>query len=280
VNRTIRYGDLLLGVEGASLFRHLLDEDDEFRRRRVDAIRRWAHDFDDERLSTDFDVPEWDVAEGYAAWAPPYDSVANALIDAEEPLVESVLRDVPAGVALDAACGTGRQARRLTASGHATVGIDASPEMLGVARLSETGATFAIGDLMGLPVADGCFDVPICSLALTHLTDPAPAIAELARVVRHGGRIVVTDAHPTFVTIQGQALFPTSRGLASVRNYVHLHGTYLRAFAAAGLEVLACLEAPMVIATSGMFAEVADAVTPLWDGVPGVLLWSLCKSSR
>lgn len=64
MSRTVRYGDLLLGVEGASLFRHLLDGDDQFRHQRVDAIRRWAHDFDDERLLTGFDVPELDVAEG------------------------------------------------------------------------------------------------------------------------------------------------------------------------------------------------------------------------
>ena len=80
---------------------------------------------------------------------------------------------------------------------------------------------------------------------------------------------MLTDAHPTFVLIQGQAVFPTEAGLAFVRNYPHLHGTYLAAFRAAGLEVLECLEAPFESDfTTGMFAEASAAAQAFWHDIP------------
>jgi ubiquinone/menaquinone biosynthesis C-methylase UbiE len=202
----------------------------------------------------------------------------NALIEAEEPLVESITRDLPIGRVLDAACGTGRHAAKLAAAGHETVGIDATPAMLDVARARVPGADFRLGDLTALPVEDGTFDFAICALALAHLPDPSAAIAEIARAVRPGGRIVLTDAHPTFVFIQGQALFPTAVGFAFVRNHPVLHGTYLAAFRAAGLSVGACLEGPMTADFSrGLFAGAADAATAMWKDIPAALVWSLEK---
>jgi len=278
VGRTVSLGELLLGTEGTALFRHLIDGDDEFIRRRVEGIRRLAAELDSTRLSAGLEVPELDVEQGYAAWAPIYDAMPNALIRAEEPLVQAATADLPVGRALDAACGTGRHTAWLAAAGHATTGIDASEAMLEVARERAPGADLNVGDLTDLPVEDGAFDFAICALALTHLQDPTAAISEIARAVRPGGRIVLTDAHPTFVLIQGQALFPTGGGLAFVRNHAHLHSTYLRAFRAAGLSVLECLEAPMEDDfTTGMFAEVAEAAEALWRDIPVTVVWSLRK---
>ena len=277
MSRVVRYGELLIGCEGAALFRHLLDCTDEFAEARVDAMRRLLAEFDGDLLSMRVEVPELDVADGYAAWASTYDAMENSLIQAEAPLVAAATRDLPIGRALDAACGTGRHAEWLAAAGHATTGIDATEAMLAIARQRVPAADFEIGDLTQLPVDDGAFDFAICALALAHLEDPAPAIREIARAVRPGGRIVLTDAHPTFVFIQGQALFPTPDGFAFVRNYPHLHGTYLAAFRAAGLEVRECLEAPMETQFKGLLAAVAEAAAALWSGVPAALVWSLEK---
>jgi ubiquinone/menaquinone biosynthesis C-methylase UbiE len=276
VGRTIRYGELLLGIEGAALFRHLLDDDDEFIEQRVAALRRLASD--EKRLSFRIDVPELGVTDGYTAWAPVYDGMNNPLILAEEPLVAAATRDLPIGTALDVACGTGRHAAWLAAAGHATTGIDATPAMLDIARRRAPTVDFRLGDLAALPVDDAGFDFVICALALAHLEDLRPAIREIARAVRPGGRVVLTDAHPTFVLIQGQAVFPTEHGMAYVRNYPHLHGTYFAAFRDAGLAVLDCLEAPMVSDfSSGMFVETPDAAHAFWDDIPAALVWSLAK---
>ena len=141
----------------------------------------WPADFDGTRLSHRIPCPELDVADGYTAWAPTYDTINNVLIQAEEKLVASATRDLPIGTALDAACGTGRHAEWLAAAGHATTG---NRQDAGHARHRGADAcrppTFEIGDLTNLPVETGSFDFAICALALAHLEDPAPAIAEIA----------------------------------------------------------------------------------------------------
>lgn len=118
--------------------------------------------------------------------------------------------------------------------------------------------------------------VATCALALTHLEDPTPAIVELARAVRPGGRVILSDAHPTFVLIQGQAMFPTAGGgFAYVRNVPHLHSTYLRAFGIAGLRVLACVEPTFSGRVGPLMAQAEEAAKALWQQVPGALVWSL-----
>jgi SAM-dependent methyltransferase len=275
MTRFVRLEELLVGAEGTALFRNVVDGDDDFIAARLVALRRLLDKIDaGDTLGAD--VPELDVDAGYAAWAAVYDSMPNALIRAEEPLVHQALAGVAPGAALDAACGTGRHAAALVAAGHQTIGVDRSPEMLGIAATKVPEADFRTGDLMALPLDDASVDVAVCSLALTHLTDPAPAIAELARVVRPGGRVILSDAHPTFVLLLGQGLFPHGQGFAFVRNHVHLHGTYLAAFAAAGLVVRDCAEAPMEDDLSlGLFAGAAEAAEALWAGIPVALVWTL-----
>jgi ubiquinone/menaquinone biosynthesis C-methylase UbiE len=274
----VSLGELYLGTEGAALFRHLLDGEDGFVLDRVSAIRSLVAQLDDPKLSTAMPVPELDVDEGYTAWSAVYDVMTNALIRAEELIVQSATANLPPGRALDAACGTGRHAAWLAAAGHETKGIDATEAMLEIARAKVPTATFRQGDFEALPFDDDSFDFAICALALTHRPDPTTAICELARVVRPGGQVVLTDAHPAFVLIQGQALFPAGRGFAFVRNYAHLHSTYLRAFRAAGLAVDECLESEMDGDFSGGLLEpVADAAAGLWSGIPVALVWSLRK---
>jgi SAM-dependent methyltransferase len=228
--RRVSLGELLVGIEGAALLRTLVEGDDTFVAARLEAIRSLLEERDGGPFSLMSLVPELDVESGYAAWAPIYDRMPNALVRAEQPLVEAALCGLPHGVALDAACGTGRHTVRLVAAGHQTVGIDRSEAMLAIARSKVPPAEFGTGDLAELPLATESVDVAVCGLALTHLPDPAPAVAELARVLRPGGRLVISDAHPIFVLIQGQALFPYNGGFAFVRNHVIPHGSYLRAF--------------------------------------------------
>jgi ubiquinone/menaquinone biosynthesis C-methylase UbiE len=202
VNRRIRLGELFASVEGAALYRHILEGTEAFVARRVAALSKLVGELGRTPLADDFDVLELDVDTGYAAWASSYDTMSNALIRAEEPLIEAALADIGPGMALDAACGTGRHSARLMAAGHRTVGIDRSEAMLAIARDKLPNVEiFRTGDLASLPLADDSVDVVVCGLALTHLDDPAPAIAEVARVVRPGGRVFISDAHPTLVLL-------------------------------------------------------------------------------
>jgi ubiquinone/menaquinone biosynthesis C-methylase UbiE len=277
MDRGIREGELLLAAEGAALFRHLFDTDEAFRERRLGAMRELLGALDgDGPLGEPRGIPELDVHAGYAAWAPSYDSVSNAAIRAEEELVHAVLKSIRPGRALDAACGTGRHAAHLVGLGHDVVGIDRSPAMLSVARNKVPTARFARGDLTQLSIGDASMDLAACGLSLTHLPELAPAIGELARVLRPGGHLVLSDVHPTFVMLQGQAVFRQEEGYAFIRNHVHLHGHYLEAFSRAGLAVLACLEAPMRADHDvGLLGGAAEAAAAVFDDVPAVLVWSL-----
>jgi SAM-dependent methyltransferase len=276
MTRRVRLEELLLGVEGTALLRNVLDGDQTFIDARLAAVRRLLDRLDQSGDHAGAPVTELDVERGYASWAATYDVMDNGLIKAESPLVAHALSTVKPGIALDAACGTGRHAATLAQLGHRVIGVDRSATMMEIAQRKVPSGDFRIGDLEALPLDDASVDVVVCALALTHLPDLSRAVAEFARVVRPGGRVILSDAHPTFVALLGQALFAGDEGFAFVRNHVHLHGAYLAAFAACDLDVTSCAEAPMPgNYEEGLFAYAADAAHALWDDLPAALVWNL-----
>jgi SAM-dependent methyltransferase len=235
-------------------------------------------------LALELPVPEVDAVRGYAAWAGTYDFLPNPLIAVEEPAVHGLLRDVPAGRALDAACGTGRHAAFLAARGHGVAGVDTSPAMLARARDRVPSAALAVGNLVALPIASASVDLAVCALALMHLPDLRPAIAELARVVRPGGTIVLSDLHPTTLTLGGGALFQgADGGFARVSGWVHRHEDYVSAFTAVGLHVRACVERAwdeeqLPLLGGPLYALAPDAVRAAFLGLPAALVWSVART--
>ncbi|RPH47117.1 MAG: class I SAM-dependent methyltransferase, partial [Planctomycetota bacterium] len=94
---------------------------------------------------------------------------------------------------LDAGCGTGELCRRLADRGARVSGIDLCPGLLARARSLTPEAGLAQADVQALPFATGRFDLATSVLVLHYLEDPGRAIAELARVVRPGGRLMICD---------------------------------------------------------------------------------------
>ncbi|HEX4905174.1 MAG TPA: ubiquinone/menaquinone biosynthesis methyltransferase [Acidimicrobiales bacterium] len=103
---------------------------------------------------------------------------------------------LPAGsTVLDIAAGTGDFCRELAAAGFSPIGVDLSFGMLANAR---TDAPLVQGDALRLPFPDGSVDGVTCGFALRNLRDLTPFFADLARVLRPGGRIALLDvAAPT-----------------------------------------------------------------------------------
>lgn len=93
-------------------------------------------------------------------------------------------------VVLDLACGTGDMCIDLTRSGYRPVGADLSFGMLAAAR---TDAPLVHGDGLVLPFPDDSIDGVTCGFALRNFVDLEPMLAELARVLRPGGRIALLD---------------------------------------------------------------------------------------
>src|SRR5262249_30789649 len=141
-------------------------------------------------LGMEMPVPVEDVVAGYDRWSSSYDTVPNPLIRVEEPVVRAAIDRVAPGVALDAACGTGRHSGYLRARGHRVIGVDMSPGMLARARARVPDGDFRRGDLVALPLDDASVDLAVCALALAHCDDLGPPVRELARVLRPAGRLV------------------------------------------------------------------------------------------
>jgi SAM-dependent methyltransferase len=282
VTRHVRLRELLVGVEGLALFRHLMEGDDATAEARIDEVRRIVSSDEEATYGIGADVPELDPRAGYARWAETYDRPGNPLVSVEQPVVWGLLDALPVGRALDAACGTGRHAAHLAERGHEVTGVDGSPEMLELARERLPDVRLLEGDLHALPVDDGEFDLALCALALGHLENLSPAVSELARAVRVGGHVVLSDMHPAMSVAGGQAFFAAEDGsLAFVREHVHLYGEYLDAFTGAGLEVVRCVEPryrPEEAEMQGFATRfIPDAARAAFVGVPGALIWQLVR---
>jgi SAM-dependent methyltransferase len=139
-----------------------------------------------------------------------YEETAEELAPASEDAVAAL------GLAggervLDLACGNGNAAAVAAGRGARVVGLDSSPRLVGLARERLPEVEFVLGDAAELPFADGEFDAAVSVFGVVFVSPAERAAAELVRVVRPGGRVVVTSwasRGPTFeaVLLMRQAL--------------------------------------------------------------------------
>jgi SAM-dependent methyltransferase len=149
------------------------------------------------------------LAERYAA--------LRASSDDVDPLTEAVagLVDLRGGRIVDIGCGPGTVIRQLVQTFDAdAVGVDDSRNMIEVAR-REVGelARFEVGRAEDLPLEDESVDVALMRLVVHHLDRPR-AFAELRRVLRSGGQVVITTTDPAgFDSFWMQPLFSSYAGI-------------------------------------------------------------------
>ncbi|MEU7138788.1 class I SAM-dependent methyltransferase [Nocardia sp. NPDC046473] len=148
----------------------------------------------------------------FATIAQSYASGQARRLDGE--LLAEMLRPLAFERVLDVATGTGAAAAVAAKVGvRATiVGVDSSVEMLRQARANADGrqANLVVALIEELPFPDGTFDLVMCTRALHHVERPDIVVAEMARVVRPGGQVIVADnvtglsgaAHDRFEEIQ------------------------------------------------------------------------------
>ena len=275
------FGDFVVGLEGLGILRSWMLDPAAVRASR-DRISRILREIEQEPWSNPMDAAEKSVADGYAEWSLTYDKPGNPILAAEQPVVRELLARRPLGMALDAACGTGRHAAHLDALGHKVFGIDATSEMLEIARLKVPKARFENADLTSIPLTDGSVDLAVCALALTHFSDLGLPVKELARVVRPGGSIIISDVHPFVVMLGGHSSYSVNEAArAYVRNFSHQASTYLRAFRESHLQVQHCIE-PLwgegEVAMPEFAKQMPGLATAAIRGVPAVVVWELIKA--
>lgn len=177
-------------------------------------------------LGTAFDTPghkRAHVRRLFATIADRYDLITRVLSYGQDRRWKGrLLREAaiqPSDRALDLACGTGDLAFAAAAAGADTIGLDITPRMLQLARRKAAAARprFLCGDMTALPFAAGRFDVVTTGYGLRNVPDLDGAIAEVARVLRPGGRLLSLDfnrpASPivraiylAYLTVAGSAL--------------------------------------------------------------------------
>ncbi len=140
----------------------------------------------------------------FDAVAPRYDR-ANTVLSAGNDhlwriLTTRAVDPLPGEKILDLAAGTGTSSASLAASGATVVAADFSPGMIAVGRQRQAANPrihFVEADAMDLPFSDGEFDATTISFGLRNVNQPKKALAEMFRVTKPGGRIVICEfSHP------------------------------------------------------------------------------------
>lgn len=114
------------------------------------------------------------------------------------PAIRALLGDVAGKRVLDAGCGSGPTLVDLVEAGATAVGIDGSAALIDIAR-ERVGndVELQVADLAApLPFGDAVFDDVVCSLALHYLEDWHAPLAEFRRVLKPGGRVILSVEHP------------------------------------------------------------------------------------
>jgi len=105
----------------------------------------------------------------------------------------------PDWVVGDLGCGTGQVTAALAPFVSRVVAVDSSSEMLQTAKdrvAAASNVDLRRGDLEALPIDDARLDAAVLALVLHHVPDPAKALADVARVVKPGGRLLIIDMLP------------------------------------------------------------------------------------
>lgn len=177
----------------------------------------------------------------YERWAESYPPLPhNPLMRAEQRAMLELWPEISGRQGLDLACGSGRYARLLAATGaERVVALDFSGQMLRQVRT----ALCVRGRMSRLPFAAGAFDVVICGLAVGHAEDLGAWTVEIARVLVSGGVLLYSDFHPQAARAGHTRCFRDAQGIIHpVPHYRHGVAAHRRAAAAAGFAIEATRE--------------------------------------
>ncbi len=169
-------------------------------------------------------------------------------------------------LALDVCCGTGDIAQALKAAGAQVVGCDFSRSMLGVALQRDAAGHYVQADALALPFPDRSFELITIGYGLRNLADLHAGCAELLRVLKPGGRLVILDFG------KPQNVLWRTFYFAYLRLIVPLFGLLFCGDAAAYSYILASLEKyPAQEGVAGAFREMGCETVEVYNFLGGIM---------
>ena len=193
-------------------------------------------------------LPVLTPQQGYDRWAASYGENMNPVQVLEAEALTRLLPDLHGQTVLDLGCGKGRVSRfALERGAVSTTGVDISEAMLKAAATAVpmASARWIKAGVQRLPFEAAAFDVVVCALTMGHVKDLETALGEIARVLRPGGVLLLSDFHP-YATLRGwqRAFTDAETGQAfAIENHPHLFEDYIRCFNTHAI-VLEALEEP------------------------------------
>ena len=183
------------------------------------------------------------VAEGYRLWSQTYDLEPNPLLTLEFRTLSHKLEGLSGKIFLDVGCGTGRWMVEAVSRRARTIGLDLCREMLLVAAgKSHLTDRLVQADIQCLPLRAEIADMVMCSFCLGYIRPVDQVLAELCRVTRHGGTVLVSDFHPGAHQAGWRRSFRSGSDVFEIESYCHTADQLVDAGRMAGMRLKQVLE--------------------------------------
>ena len=174
-------------------------------------------------------------ADAYIAVQDAGDPSRTVLLD---PVMLRLSGDVSGTRVLDLGCGEGRFCRMLSKRGARTVGIDATPRMAETAAARDSGGRYALASADSLPFADASFGLVVSYVTLVDIARYREAIAECARVLVPGGRMLVANLSFASASPVGREWALDANGTKLHRRIDHYLSEHRQVFAWSGIRIV------------------------------------------
>jgi len=193
--------------------------------------------------------------EFFATAAGQWDRLRGELFGARSELLPLLGLIDPAWTVADLGCGTGLLTQLLAPFAGRVISVDASAAMLRTARarVGDLGnVEIRRGELEELPIEDGALDSAFLVLVLPYVADPAQVIAEAARALKSGGRLLITDLMPHERVEYRQTMGHQWQGFGEAQCLDWMRSAGLARGSYRALPPIAAAKGPMLFTASGV----------------------------
>ena len=161
-------------------------------------------------------TPIFSSQAGYELAAPGYDKKEKYLDSFEKGRLLPLLGDLAGKIVLDVGAGTGRLVGRLSRCGAMVTALDISPGMLKVLAKKDKYVKLVMGDAENLPFENYSFVWVVAAFLIVHLADPSRFFDEAYRVLKDGGRLLLTN-----INQKEPPAVETAEGDIKIQSYYH-----------------------------------------------------------